>query len=35
VRKVGNRTERVEPRRWVFKLTNTPQGWTISSVQTW
>jgi hypothetical protein len=35
VRKVGSRTERVEPRRWEFKLTNTPQGWTIGTVQTW
>jgi hypothetical protein len=35
VRKVGNRSERVETRRWVFRLTNTSEGWTISTVQTW
>jgi hypothetical protein len=35
VRKVGSRSQRVEPRRWVFRLTNTSEGWTIGTVRTW
>src|SRR5262249_8201556 len=34
VPKVGSRTARLEPRRWVFKLTNAGAGWLIDSVVT-